>query len=386
MKAIENLPAEKIDLASLRGIAVVKLDHIGDLLLATPVFEALRQHCPQARITAVVGSWSQEVLRNNPFVDEVITYDAPWLDRSRVFDLPKHLGNRASVARLMSTPYDLVINLRSDHSNVLFASLISSRYLLSYQNDTCFQSLITHACDRTPGQHALSQHVQLLAQIGVEVTGVPRLFPTDGDWAWASQVVPASRVWAALFTGAGHELKKWPENNFVELARRLSRMGLSVLVVGAEAEMALATQLAQEVHAVNLCGQTSLQQLACVLAHVHVLVSNDSAPVHIGASVGTSVVVITRPLVKEEFAPIGKGHVVLSVPTCAAPCLGFDFRVRTHTEMKCRCIHSITVEEVELAVYERLLDRHAAGELDRAGQPRPPQARNYSEGHPIPVN
>jgi len=374
MKPSEKLAVERIDLAALRDIAVVKLDHIGDLLLATPVFEALRQHCPQARITAVVGSWSKGVLRDNPFVDEVVVYDAPWLDRNPSFDLHKHLGNRASVARLASMPCDLVVNLRSDHSNVLFASLISSRYLLSYQNDTYFQRLITHGVDYPPGQHALAQHTQLLAQIGVSVTGLPRLFPTNEDRIWASQVLPSNRVWVGMFTGAGHVLKKWPESNFLELARRLSRIGLGVLVVGGESEMPVATQLSREIGAVNLCGKTSLQQLACVLAHVHVLVSNDSAPVHIGASVGTPVVVITRPNVKVEFAPLGKGHAVLSMPACEVPCTGFDFRVRIDAEMKCRCINSITVEEVELAVYERLLDRHAAGDMDRASHLQRPEA------------
>jgi ADP-heptose:LPS heptosyltransferase len=365
MKTTEKLSAERIDLASLRSIAVVKLDHIGDLLLATPVFEALRHHCPQAKITAVVGSWSQAVLKNNPHLDAVITYDPPWFDRDHWnFDLPKHAKNRMAVARLTSTPHDLVINLRSDHCNVLLASLISTRYLLSYRNDTDFPSLITHALDRAPGQHALNQHVQLLAHIGVTVTEPTRLFPSEEDWAWASRAVPAGRVWVALFTGAGQELKKWPENNFLDLARRLSKMGLSVLLVGGEAEMPIATQLAQEIHAVNLCGKTSLQQLACVLARVHILVSNDSAPVHIAASVETPVVVITRPSVKDEFAPLGGGHAVLSAPACEIPCTGFDFRLRTDPEMKCRCINSLTVDNVELAIYKRLLERHAAGELD----------------------
>jgi ADP-heptose:LPS heptosyltransferase len=355
---------DPIDLGSLERIAVVKLDHIGDLLLATPVFEALRRFCPKARIAAVVGSWSESVLKNNPFVDEVVAYDAPWLDRDeRSLDPIVRGNNRAAVARLGAAGYDLVVNLRSDQLNVYFASLMGSRYLLSHDNESAFAGLITHGGECPPGLHALAQHVQLLSRIGVEVKGRPRLFPADDDRVWAERTVPAGPVWIALFPGAGFRLKQWPEDRFVELARRLRKMGLALLVVGGKAEAAVAARLERACGALNLCGKTTLQQLACVLNRASLLVSNDSAPVHVAASEGTSVVVITRPVVRDEFAPVGEGHVVLSAPTCAEPCMGWDSRVQPDPAARCHCIESITVEQVELAVYERLLGLHAAGSL-----------------------
>ena len=67
---------------NIKSVTVVKLDHIGDVILATPAIESLRKGYPEAKIRVVVGSWSKGVLVNNPNVDEVICYGPPWLDRS----------------------------------------------------------------------------------------------------------------------------------------------------------------------------------------------------------------------------------------------------------------------------------------------------------------
>jgi heptosyltransferase-2 len=61
-----------------RSIFVLRNNDIGDLLVITPLFEALRRRFPQTRIVAGVGAWNVDVLRGNPHVDEVLPINAPW--------------------------------------------------------------------------------------------------------------------------------------------------------------------------------------------------------------------------------------------------------------------------------------------------------------------
>jgi ADP-heptose:LPS heptosyltransferase len=63
-------------------ILYIKPDHLGDLLLATPALAALRQRFPKARITALVGPWSQVVLQHNPDVDILLTCPFPGFTRA----------------------------------------------------------------------------------------------------------------------------------------------------------------------------------------------------------------------------------------------------------------------------------------------------------------
>ena len=58
-------------------ILVVKLDHLGDVLLATPVFSNLRQAYPNAELHALTGTWSRIVLEKHPDVNKVLEYNSP---------------------------------------------------------------------------------------------------------------------------------------------------------------------------------------------------------------------------------------------------------------------------------------------------------------------
>src|SRR5688572_26020890 len=57
-------------------ILIFKLDHLGDLLIATPSLRAIRARFPKAEIRIVVGDWNTSLLRNNPSVDVVHVYNS----------------------------------------------------------------------------------------------------------------------------------------------------------------------------------------------------------------------------------------------------------------------------------------------------------------------
>ena len=70
-----KIPLDKL---TFKKILVIRLDHIGDVLITTPIYKALRIRYPKARIDTMIGSWSQAVLDHNQDVDCRIIYDAPW--------------------------------------------------------------------------------------------------------------------------------------------------------------------------------------------------------------------------------------------------------------------------------------------------------------------
>ena len=100
-------------LEDIKNILIVKLDHIGDVILSTPVYQAIKKTYPNSFLRVVVGPWAKSVLINNPFVDEIIEYAAPWLDYNGFYDTKD--SNKVicqAINKILSRPNDLVVNLR----------------------------------------------------------------------------------------------------------------------------------------------------------------------------------------------------------------------------------------------------------------------------------
>jgi heptosyltransferase II len=344
---------------NIKSVTVVKLDHIGDVILATPAIESLRIGFPQAKIRVVVGSWSKDVLANNPNVDEVICYDPPWLDRSLTSRMSKKREeNKETMKFLLGIRHDLIVDLRrNDFNHIAFSSSLANDYLVAYKTKSQFDHLITHGVSAISKDHVTDQQIKLLRCLGLKTSKFPKLYPLDEDDAWAQNHLSSEKPKIAVFTGAGVPLKKWPEGKFLKLVHRLHNLGFEVVMVGGQQEDTFGKMMHGQVKALNLCGKTSLLQLASVLKRVNLLVSNDSAPAHVASAVGTPVVVITKPNARVEFAPIGDGNSTVCRNRCnwSFNCPGFVFNPKTSVPKKCRCINSVSVEEVERVVYQTLL-------------------------------
>src|SRR5262249_41791792 len=72
---VTHAPFPLIELENVRSILIVKLDHLGDVLLTIPAMRRLRELCPEARITALVGNWAQPLIEAEPCIDDALVYD-----------------------------------------------------------------------------------------------------------------------------------------------------------------------------------------------------------------------------------------------------------------------------------------------------------------------
>ena len=70
----------KIDTSSTvnKSFFIIRNNDIGDLLIITPLFESIKKNFPDSRITVGIGKWNSDVIKNNPFIDNVIYLSAPW--------------------------------------------------------------------------------------------------------------------------------------------------------------------------------------------------------------------------------------------------------------------------------------------------------------------
>ena len=110
-----------------RKILVVVIEPLGDVLMSTPVFRALKSKYPATYLSVLISSAGREIIANNPYIDEVITEDCPWL-YSRPITLSGLLQQLKYFLfsywkmynKIKAAKYDLGIDLRGDFRHILF--------------------------------------------------------------------------------------------------------------------------------------------------------------------------------------------------------------------------------------------------------------------------
>ncbi|MBC8228349.1 hypothetical protein H8E77_02225, partial [bacterium] len=130
--------------SDIKRILIVKLDHIGDVLLATPTITNLRLHYPHAHITLLVGSWSKQVIECNPHLDEILCYDSPFFRRSNRGATLKDAMQM--LQRLKSERYDLIVELRGDFLTLALAMLKGGKYQLDRSTQRVLKKLKNPPC------------------------------------------------------------------------------------------------------------------------------------------------------------------------------------------------------------------------------------------------
>jgi heptosyltransferase-1 len=147
------------------------------------------------------------------------------------------------------------------------------------------------------------------------------------------------------------DTKLWREDRFAMLADRIAReLNIPVVITGSAHEKSYAGSIIKEVKTtivVDLAGQTTLKDLACLYRQAAVVVTTDSGPMHIAAAVGTPVVALFGPTDPRRTGPYGRGHTVISKTLPCSPC----FLKQCPTK---ECMEGITVEEVFEGVKEKL--------------------------------
>jgi heptosyltransferase-2 len=136
--------------------------------------------------------------------------------------------------------------------------------------------------------------------------------------------------------------KRWPAESFARLADELIEHGKQVLVIGSKNEQDVTDEVTSRMrHApVILTGKTTLDEMTAVISVSDLVVTNDTGPAHVAASLGRPTLVIFGPTNPLTTRPFSSQAEVLRHPPDCAPCMLRDCPI-DH-----RCMTAITVEEV----------------------------------------
>ncbi|HOF05247.1 MAG TPA: glycosyltransferase family 9 protein [Syntrophales bacterium] len=382
----------------IENILVVRLDHIGDVIMTTPIFRLLKERYPRGRITCLVGSWGRAVVENNPHLDEILTYDAPWWTKSR----PE--GNRSGLiaqgrelvhllADLRRRRFDLLIDPRGDLRHLfLFGYLGRPRYVLSYDR-TGGRYLLAAATTFAEASHEIDKGVRLLEHLGIETVKTPprvEIYPDaareTGVEAFLRERKIQGRPLFIFAPGARKHLKRWPEKNFAALADwLLTRCPQGVVVLaGASWDREVAARITAHSRCpegiVDIAGRPDIVSLFALMRRSRLIVANDGPIAHMSSALDIPTVVLFGPVQMERFLPRGERSVAIKQPFPCSPCLLEDDRcsVLQAVAVPGACMEAITVAEVQRHI-EKLWE---SDDQDRDGGGDPGVGATLSPGSP----
>ena len=311
-------------------ILVVKLDHLGDVLLATPVFSNLRRAYPNAELHALTGTWSRVVLEKHPDVSKVIEYNSPAFCRT---GRPTSLKQTSQLYRaLRRQKYDLMVELRGDWRIVWFALLQLTPKRL---DRAALQVASKLGSVQFTGTHETTRNLDVLKQVGIATpVQTPTFLVTAEDEKWASDFLTEYQIsreqpLIAIHPGSPIELKRWLPERYAELADWLiAQKGAQILFVGVKDEIQIITEIQTLMHgeSINIAGETTLVQLASILHSCNVFIGNDSGPMHLAAAVGIQTIGLYGPGDPTRFGPVGEKCQTIRVKLDCPPCPGTTCR------------------------------------------------------------
>ena len=344
---------------SARKIIVIDLGYLGDSIHLAPALVEIKRNYPNAELHVASAPVGSELLRLAPCVDQTWPLvrsprGTPWRDQWQW------------IRNVRQQRFDVAFNFSGTDRTVFLTFLSGAPARVAFaagRRHFWNQWLIPFWAPRTDRSvHVAEQRRQVLAACGLKL----------GQLDYALEIPPAARRWAEenvpgngihLSLNAGHALKEWPLENWVELGQALLRSSpeLRLIVTGTsnprevERLRYFASTLKSDrvhVHA----GGLSVAQLAALLARCRMHIGADSGALHLALVLGIKTVSIFRDYAGlGEWTPRGARHRSVVVPCRCVnqkiqPCAAAD---------RPECLAGITVETV----------LGLAGELEERVQP-----------------
>ncbi|MEI6195650.1 MAG: glycosyltransferase family 9 protein [Verrucomicrobiota bacterium] len=350
-------------------ILVISLAGIGDTLFATPLIHELRANFPDATIDVLVKeAGARDLLTSNPHLNRVFYKNLMKCGRLEALRFFWSLRPERYQLSLNTHPQS-----RIHYRIAAFIAGAPKRISHEYE---CFNGLDRRLVNVTLPQdysrHAAENNLAFLPLVGAQKK-LPShaleiyLSPEEQKWAddFLAQQRLAGKQWLGVHVGSGGTknlaLRRWPLENFIELARRLrhSHPELGVLFFGGPEEKADHETIRAQFADAIFPPTRNLRQAAALIGKCAAFLSVDTALMNIAAAMkAPGQIVIETPTWNKPVEPYANPFTLVKNPAVAGRGLEFyrydggDIK-GTREELR-RCMASVSVAEVYATVTKTL--------------------------------
>lgn len=333
----------------LNKILITRTDRIGDVVLSTPIIEQLKNAFPDSKISFLTTPYTVDLIKGNPFIDEVIEYDKK----------NKHKNFMTGVLlfayKLAFKKYDAVIVLHPTNRMHLISFLAGIPIRIGWNRK--YGNLLTHKLEHNKQlgkKHESEYNLDLLRLLDIQPKKPVLSLPYDHiskettSDALKEHGVDLNKKYIVFALGSSCPSKQWPVNFFAEVANKLHSLNasLSFAVIGSANEQELSDKFISDFkgECTDLTGKLSLKEVIFFFKKIHGFIGNDSGLSHIAASFDIPLISLfgraDPGLSPTRWKPLGENSIFLHKDIGCVKCLAHNCQKEFH------CIRSILVDEV----------------------------------------
>lgn len=328
-----------------KRILIFNVNWLGDVLFSSAAIRNIRRNYPDSYIACVIPSRCYPILKDNPYLDEVIIFDEK--DRHKGM-----LDKLNFVSLLKKKNFDTVFLLHRSFSRALICRLAGIKQRIGhYTKKRAFLLTKKIIPPQKDSLHRIDYYLDVIEKAGLRVEDrYLDFFVTLDDEKYVddffkkNSIKPLDFV-VAINPGGNWMPKRWPPDYWARLADKLiSQIQAKVIITGSIADLLLAGRIKDAMSQAPLiaCGVFNLKQLGALARKAELFISSDTGPLHIANAVGAKkIIAIFGPTAQTVTGPYPAANVVVLQKDigCPIPC----YKVNCSDN---RCMQVVTPDDV----------------------------------------
>jgi len=332
-------------------ILIIKLTAVGDIILFLPSIKAIRERFKDATIYVVTSMAGREMLSQSNFVDEVIVCQ----DRNNDKLSYRYLWNFSG--KLRSIIFDVVIDLQNNKKSHLLSYLSGAPKRYGYKSSK-LDFFLNHAVSQPEESlNPIAHQAYLLKNLGItNISSDIEIDISNKDQEYVDRLL--KQEWVRKneflislnpFASVKWKTKVWPISKYAELIDKLTQNNIRTVITSSKDAKDLVRKICKAARSkpINFAGKTTILQLAALFKRCKVVITPDSAPMHLAVALKVPCIALFGPTEPARHIPKGAYVKVLRKDLHCSPCY----------KSKCghtSCMEQISIDEVLQTVVEML--------------------------------
>jgi len=349
-------------------ILVIRLSSLGDIILTTPVLDALKDNCRNSEICFLSKQKYQGLFESDPRVHSVIYFEPEGKDKG-------FSGLLRLIRGLNQKKFDLIVDLHSNLRSLLIRLLVRAGKKVHYNKKIIPRLLMVHLKRwKVKPVSTIDNYLKSLGEITIKAwSRIPRLYSKNENKIWVENFfiengLLRDQILVGIAPGAKWETKRWELDKFSFVAKSLSQdLCAKILLVGNKEDQQLIEEIEDHVGKEKIIQAVDLHldRLIALVERCGLFISNDSGLMHIASSLGVPTIGIFGPTSPGlGFSPSGLEDKVFWAGVECSPC-------SLHGEKDCvkesrYCMDDIKPEKI-IEEAKRILSANKVIFLDRDG-------------------
>ena len=297
--------SQQSNLDQIQRILILRMGPVGETILTTPVIRALRGRFPDAYIAYMVNPGREDLVSENPNLNEVITYKV---------SIP------SLIYEMVKRSFQMVVVLQPTFRLVVHTFLARIPFRIGFETNSGKGCFLHVAVPNNINQHETDRYLDVVRGIGIEPDNrEPEMFVNAASQMWANDFlagadVASDRLIIGLNPGSASLSRRWSRSGFAEVGDRLhQKYDAQILITAGEAEGRLPHEIARRMSC-SPCIVTGItpMQLGAIIQKCHLYISNDTGPMHMSTAVKTPTIGLFGASNPHQWGPDWHPHTIIA--------------------------------------------------------------------------